>query len=57
MYECIYNQKFGGKWNHWFCCHVWGIVKKHTEGKITYEQSKCVDCGRVETMILIDWID
>jgi len=50
--ECIYDKRYGGKW---WCCHVWKrLVKKHIDC-LTIEKSVCVECGKYEIEIFIDW--
>lgn len=56
MKECIYRTGFGGKLIRLLCCHVWQNQKIYTNAKITIEKNKCIDCGRTEILILVDWI-
>lgn len=61
MKECIYQRRFGGGFFRrlFFCfggsCHIWENERILVEGKFTIERNKCVDCGRGEILILIDW--
>jgi hypothetical protein len=52
LQECIYHQEFGGKR---FCCHTWKNIHRVISGKLTIKKNKCIDCGKEENMILIDW--
>jgi len=60
MKECIYRKSWGGVWwlrllmcfgNH----HIWDNTEKIRQGIMTIEKNKCIDCGREEILILIQW--
>ena len=71
MRECIYSHQYGGsKFWHWFCIpHTWKNINKvfideqffphdvrsKTALPIKIEKMECVDCGRIEINVIVDW--
>ncbi len=54
--ECIYSKRWGAKWWLRICCsHVWKHLVTQKVDCLTIEKSICVECGREEILILINW--
>ena len=53
--ECIYEKYYGGKWWKFLCCHIWKHLVTQQVGCLTIQKYICVDCGKYEIIILIDW--
>lgn len=50
--ELIGDKAWGGKCG---CCHIWKHLVTQEVGCLTIEKNICVDCGRNQILILIDW--
>lgn len=53
MWECIYSQRFGGRFKGFLCCHVWNIQVIWQKDNLRVERNKCVECGRGEYLLLV----
>jgi len=55
MLECLHHKTWGGKWFSFLCCHTWSKVRDIKSFPLIIEKNRCIDCGKTEILILIDW--
>jgi hypothetical protein len=56
MKECILQRRFGGHWfKRMFCVHEWKTIEKFFVGNLDITKSECIDCGRNEILMLVEW--